>query len=60
MEGKKRIKNILNGNPVDRTGFWLGNPLEETKEIFCKAAGIPYVPAVEIEPGKWEETIPDV
>jgi len=40
MNRKERIKAILKGTSPDRTGFWLGNPKEETKIIFREALGI--------------------
>ena len=40
MESKARIKNILKGKTVDRAGFWLGNPAEETKRIYYGHFGI--------------------
>ena len=40
MTGKERIRAILNNEPVDKVGFWLGNPADETKEIYYKHFGI--------------------
>ena len=40
MESKTRIKNILKDKPVDRVGFWLGNPTDETKRIYYEHFGI--------------------
>ena len=40
MNGKERTTAILNREPVDRAGFWLGNPADETKKIYCEYFGI--------------------
>ena len=40
MNGKERITALLNKKIADRVGFWLGNPADETKEIYCKHFGI--------------------
>lgn len=40
MNGKERITAILNKKSVDRVGFWLGNPTDETKEIYYEYFGI--------------------
>lgn len=40
MDSKQRIINILAGRPVDRPGFWLGNPADDTKEIYYRHFGI--------------------
>jgi len=40
MTGKERIKAILNKKPVDRCGFWLGNPADDTKMMYAEALGI--------------------
>ena len=55
MTGKDIISKILDHESADRAGFWVGNPQEETKEIYCKGLGLPYLPPVDVEPGKWEE-----
>jgi uroporphyrinogen decarboxylase len=41
MTGKERVKAIFDGKPIDRHAFWLGNPADDTKEIYAKALGIP-------------------
>ena len=40
MTGNERINAILDHKDVDRTGFWLGNPADETKEIYYTHFGI--------------------
>ena len=40
MNGKERINAILDKKPVDRPGFWLGNPADDAKEIYAEALGI--------------------
>ncbi|MGI6113416.1 MAG: uroporphyrinogen decarboxylase family protein [Mahellales bacterium] len=40
MDGRERIKAIFNKEPVDRTGFWLGNPADDTKKIYYEYFGI--------------------
>ena len=35
MTHRERIKAVFAGEPVDRCGLWLGNPHEETLEIYC-------------------------
>ncbi|MCP4401324.1 MAG: hypothetical protein GY801_29000 [bacterium] len=44
MNGKERINAILNHHTVDRAGFWLGNPADETKEIYYAHFGINAAP----------------
>lgn len=40
VNGKERVAAMLGGQPADRVGFWLGNPADETKEIYCRHFGI--------------------
>lgn len=40
MTGKEKIDKILNREEVDGVGFWLGNPADETKDIYYKHFGI--------------------
>lgn len=40
MKSKERIKAILAGKQADRVGFWLGNPVDETKLMYYKHFGI--------------------
>lgn len=40
MTSKDRINGILNRRSVDRTGFWLGNPVRETKKKYCRELSI--------------------
>ena len=40
MNGKERITAILDKRSVDRVGFWLGNPADETREIYYEYFGI--------------------
>jgi len=40
MNGKERVQALLNGEPADRVGFWLGNPTDETKQIYNPYFGI--------------------
>lgn len=40
MTGKEKIVKILNREEVDGVGFWLGNPTDETKDIYYKYFGI--------------------
>ena len=39
MNSRERIKRIFDRKEADRCGFWLGNPKEETWEIYEKAFG---------------------
>ena len=41
MNGKERINAIFDRKSVDRPGFWLGNPANETKLIYAEKLGIP-------------------
>jgi hypothetical protein len=40
MNSKERINALLNNEPADRVGFWLGNPADETKILYAKTLGI--------------------
>lgn len=40
MTSKERIRAILNNEPADRVGFWVGNPVDETKHIYYTHFGI--------------------
>lgn len=40
MNSKERIKALLNNEPTDRVGFWLGHPADETKTIYAKTLGL--------------------
>lgn len=40
MNGRERIRAILNGSPADRVGFWLGNPADVTTDVYCEQLGI--------------------
>lgn len=40
MTKRERIKCILAGQETDRAGFWMGNPTDETKLIYCEQLGI--------------------
>ena len=50
MTSKERIRAILNNEPADRVGFWLGNPADETKTNYYKHFGI-REPAVHLRQG---------
>jgi uroporphyrinogen decarboxylase len=39
MSQRQLIKNIINGDPAERCGFWLGNPLPETIQVYCQKLG---------------------
>ncbi|MEW6742789.1 MAG: uroporphyrinogen decarboxylase family protein [Planctomycetota bacterium] len=59
MNGRERIRHIFAHEPADRVGFWLGNPLPETKEIYARALRIEVVSAPAVaqsvqEPVDWE------
>jgi len=41
MNARERIRTIFAGEEADRCGFWLGNPHEETLEIYLEAFGQP-------------------
>jgi len=43
VNGRERIRAILRGTPVDRVGFWLGNPWELTKQAYARELGVTYV-----------------
>lgn len=58
MNGRERITHIFEGTQADRCGFWLGNPWEETKELYCSALGVPYVAPPEVKGDQWDECIP--
>lgn len=49
MTGKERIQAIFNREPIDRSGFWLGNPADDTKLIYARALGLKPGPDVEIQ-----------
>jgi Uroporphyrinogen-III decarboxylase len=36
MTSRERVKCILNRKTADRTGFWMGAPVERTLEIYCQ------------------------
>jgi uroporphyrinogen decarboxylase len=40
MTSRERIKAIFEKKPVDRFGFWLGNPADDAKDIYYKYFGI--------------------
>jgi len=40
MTGQERVHAILAGNATDRSGFWLGNPTDESKKIYYRYFGI--------------------
>jgi uroporphyrinogen decarboxylase len=40
MNSRERIRALLNDETADRVGFWLGNPTDETKEIYYKHFGV--------------------
>lgn len=40
MTSKERVTAVLNRQPVDRTPFWLGNPEDDAKQIYCAGLGI--------------------
>lgn len=40
MNSVERVHAVLTGAPVDRPAFWLGNPADDTKEIYYKYFGI--------------------
>ena len=40
MTSKERIRALFERHKTDRTGFWLGNPADETKQIYAKALGL--------------------
>ena len=44
MTGNERINAILHHKNVDRAGFWLGNPADDTKEIYYEHFGIDATP----------------
>lgn len=39
MNGKERTRALFNRKPADRPGFWLGNPVDETKKIYYRYFG---------------------
>jgi uroporphyrinogen decarboxylase len=39
MTGRQRVRAIIAGEVPDRPGFWLGNPKEETWEIYLRHFG---------------------
>jgi uroporphyrinogen decarboxylase len=39
MDSRERIRTIIAGEAADRCGFWLGNPKEETWEIYYRYFG---------------------
>ena len=39
MTSRELIKNIFNGEPTERCGFWLGTPLPETIAVYNKKLG---------------------
>lgn len=57
MDGKERIRRILNREPSDRVGFWLGNPADETKKKYYKHFGIQEDLESELEKQKEKDSI---
>ena len=55
MNGRERTAAILEGRPANRAGFWLGNPLPETKKLYGEELGIDWPEPEPVEPGKWDE-----
>jgi len=51
VTSRERIRAILAGQPVDRCGLWLGNPHEETLEIYCDYFGVDSVEALRVALG---------
>lgn len=39
MSKRQLIRKILNREPAERCGFWLGNPLPETIKVYCEILG---------------------
>ncbi|MFB2118513.1 uroporphyrinogen decarboxylase family protein [Parapedobacter sp. 2B3] len=39
MVSRELIKKIMNREPSERCGFWLGNPLPETIKVYCEKLG---------------------
>lgn len=40
MNSRERIRTIIDGRPVDRVGFWLGNPYPDTWPIYLDYFGV--------------------
>ena len=40
MTSRERIRAILHNEPTDRVGFWVGNPVDDTKTRYYKHFGI--------------------
>ena len=40
MNHRERIQALLNNESADRVGFWLGNPTDETKELYYAHFGV--------------------
>jgi len=40
MTSREVIKTILNGEPAERVGFWLGNPADDTKRMYALKLGL--------------------
>lgn len=36
MNGRERIRALLENKPVDRVGFWMGIPHEDARNIYLK------------------------
>ncbi|MGL6194338.1 MAG: uroporphyrinogen decarboxylase family protein [Thermoguttaceae bacterium] len=41
MTGQERILALLNNQPADRVGFWIGHPSDEAKVNYCNCCSIP-------------------
>lgn len=39
MSQRQLIRKIINGEPAERCGFWIGNPLPETIQTYAKIMG---------------------
>lgn len=51
MTSRERIRKIIDGNPADRCGFWLGNPHDDTLPIYHKFFGTSTLPELQLKVG---------
>jgi len=40
MTRRERVKTIFSGQPADRCGFWMGNPIPATWELYHRQSGM--------------------
>lgn len=51
MTRRNFIRDLIEGKEVNRCGFWIGNPMQETLDIYKKDFGFDNLEAIEIDLG---------